>query len=60
MKKWKSQMIVRVKCAECGKIYNRNINTGISQTTIITTSINACPDCGSDYYIRADTIWEKG
>lgn len=52
-------MIVRVKCAKCGKIYNRDINTMINQTTIATISVSACPDCGSDYYIKADTIWEK-
>ena len=52
-------MITRVRCAECGEIYNRDINSWTENGTTVTTII-ICPNCGSDSYVKADTTWKEG
>jgi len=51
-------MIIRIKCVDCGKIYNRDEEGWIVQTGSSITTYT-CPDCGSDNFIKADTSWEE-
>ena len=49
-------MLKRIKCANCGTIYEIDVPTWIDPTAHRTP----CPNCISNASVKADTTWEEG
>ena len=49
----------KVRCVNCGTVYEREVNSWIEQTRSVITTIT-CPNCGSINCVKADTNYEEG